>query len=784
MNITKENFETSFEEICEAIRASHFIALDTEFTGLRLPGAAKEKMFDSIQARYESARDSCSQFMLTQYGVCCFRYKDDDDKGEGTGSGRLEARPFNCFIVPSTKFDSDRVYSCQASSMDFLSNHGFDFQTWAAHGVPFLSRVEEEAILDKHKARWEKAAAAVEKKQAAAAAAAAVAAVAAAGAVATDDSARPVAVVAAAAAAAAAAGPGAVAAEPSVHTARDGTTIESLEEPDKTMVKDALAKVESILAESISEGKYVQKSFKLDPMNGRQRWLMHEFVDSSSPDIKLCSLQGPAYARPMEIRTVCKDPEEQAKAEAKLRAEDEAKQLRSLSRAVGFRRVMDEIFKAGKPVVCHNGLLDLLHTHDKFVGPIPKDLDEGTRALHSLVPRLFDSKVAMTSAMAAGMRFPRAVLGEAHQWLRETFPAPPPPQEEEEGGGKGEVAEATAMATDQPGGTTAMSVESPPREANGTSASSGDTTASAATAAVGAPPVPSGASGADEVEAGAEGIKEEADREASAAVAAAASERARQGWDAVFAPGFEDCYKDGGHEHEAAYDAFLTGCCFAAAATVGLGVRVEELKAMASGGETPASLGPLMNVLPLHRMVAGQQICLPGPAPPVDFGRFIHVSGFPPGARIDAIMRPIKAVNACEDAWFHMNDNTSGVVECKSEEGVTALLESAAAAAAVAGTAAVAASANGDAQAGSSGTTAAAESEPPPREVHRTQLSLGGMKLVQMDRALLNGCRTLEEVRVEEREGEKRGAKRPRQEDDKKGAAAENKRASASGEAI
>lgn len=148
------------------------------------------------------------------------------------------------------------------------------------------------------------------------------------------------------------------------------------------------------------------------------------------------------------------------------------------------------------------------------------------------------------------MRFPRAVLGEAHQWLRETFPTPPPPQEEEEGGGKGEVAEATAMATDQPGGTTAMSVESPPREANGTSASSGDTTASAATAAVGAPPVPSGASGADEVEAGAEGIKEEADREASAAVAAAASERARQGWDAVFAPGFEDCYKDGGHEHE------------------------------------------------------------------------------------------------------------------------------------------------------------------------------------------------------------------------------------------
>lgn len=33
MNITRENFEATFETICEAIRSSHFIALDAEFTG-------------------------------------------------------------------------------------------------------------------------------------------------------------------------------------------------------------------------------------------------------------------------------------------------------------------------------------------------------------------------------------------------------------------------------------------------------------------------------------------------------------------------------------------------------------------------------------------------------------------------------------------------------------------------------------------------------------------------------------------------------------------------------
>ncbi|CAN0380648.1 unnamed protein product, partial [Ectocarpus fasciculatus] len=328
----------SFDAICEAIRSSHFIALDAEFTGLRLPGAAREKMMDSIQARYDLARGSCSQFMLTQYGICCFRYDDDND-------GRLEARPFNCFVVPSTYHGSDRVYSCQASSMDFLSKHGFDFQAWASHGVPFLSRAEEEVVQGKLRKRWEwEATVAAERKQAVAAAGAAKAAAVRAAAGEGDGE--------------AAAGAAATAVEVPVHTARDGTTIESLQEPEKGMVKDALKKVETLLAESSSGGKYVQKSTKLEPMNGRQRWLMYEFVGSSTADIKLCNLPGPAHARPMEIRTVCKDdPEKREKEEAKLRADEQAKQLLDLRRAVGFRRVVDEISKAGKPVICHNGLL-------------------------------------------------------------------------------------------------------------------------------------------------------------------------------------------------------------------------------------------------------------------------------------------------------------------------------------------------------------------------------------------------------------------------------------------
>lgn len=181
---------------------------------------------------------------------------------------------------------------------------------------------------------------------------------------------------------------------------------------------------------------------------------------------------------------------------------------------------------------------DLLHTYDKFVGPIPEDLDAGTKALHSLLPRLFDSKVVMTKAIAEGMRFPRTVLGEAHQWLRANFPAPPPsPLQTASGEAEAEAEAATARATEQPAGTEAATNAGAGEKANGDSATNRERDACLVGITV---------DGAEEISEG----------EASAAVAAVATataERTRKAWDAVFAPGFEERYKDGGQEHEVCF---------------------------------------------------------------------------------------------------------------------------------------------------------------------------------------------------------------------------------------
>ena len=133
----------------------------------------------------------------------------------------------------------------------------------------------------------------------------------------------------------------------------------------------------------------------------------------------------------------------------------------------------------------------------------------------------------MARAIESGMRFPRTVLGEAHQWLRATFPPPqssPPPQTNGEAG-----EDAAAQAAEPAAGTEVAKNADLGKGANGESATNGEKKA------VG-------------LAAGAEGGEEIANGDASAAVAAA--ERTRKAWDAVLAPGFEERYKSGGQEHE------------------------------------------------------------------------------------------------------------------------------------------------------------------------------------------------------------------------------------------
>lgn len=59
--------------------------------------------------------------------------------------------------------------------------------------------------------------------------------------------------------------------------------------------------MDTLLAGAPGE-EYLERSVMLDPMTGRQRWLMFEFVGSNNPAIKLSNLKGPHSARGIEVR--------------------------------------------------------------------------------------------------------------------------------------------------------------------------------------------------------------------------------------------------------------------------------------------------------------------------------------------------------------------------------------------------------------------------------------------------------------------------------------------------
>ena len=133
MDVTRETFAASLEALDAAIEDPHFAfwSFDLEFTGLSADRSTKFDLFDTIPERWRKVHACVSQFTVLQYGVCCFAF---DPR-----SRRWTVRPFNFWLFPDASRGSAETFSCQASSLGFLSSCDFDFNKCVREGVPFTS---------------------------------------------------------------------------------------------------------------------------------------------------------------------------------------------------------------------------------------------------------------------------------------------------------------------------------------------------------------------------------------------------------------------------------------------------------------------------------------------------------------------------------------------------------------------------------------------------------------------------------------------------------------------
>lgn len=137
VDVVRDNFSSLFPRIEECIKECDFLAIDTEFTGLHATREDTVSLFDTIEERYCKLKKFASTFIICQLGLSTFT-RDSEYPHKYVSSS------FNFYVCPRTMGSLDRRFSFQASNIDFLCEHKFDFNKMFYEGIHHINTLEEE----------------------------------------------------------------------------------------------------------------------------------------------------------------------------------------------------------------------------------------------------------------------------------------------------------------------------------------------------------------------------------------------------------------------------------------------------------------------------------------------------------------------------------------------------------------------------------------------------------------------------------------------------------------
>ncbi|GFR48725.1 hypothetical protein Agub_g10682 [Astrephomene gubernaculifera] len=158
VDVTRHNFAAMLPVVRRYLGACDFFSFDCEMTGLFLEGQA-EGYLDDMQDRYQRTSAAAHAFIITQFGLSCF--KRTPAAGEAAGAGGAAAPPsyraatFNFYLFPrppeggssAASSVTSRRFTCDAGSLAFLAAQGFDFNRCIYDGVPFMPVRQRDDLL-------------------------------------------------------------------------------------------------------------------------------------------------------------------------------------------------------------------------------------------------------------------------------------------------------------------------------------------------------------------------------------------------------------------------------------------------------------------------------------------------------------------------------------------------------------------------------------------------------------------------------------------------------------
>ena len=121
-----------------------FVALDLEFTGIELTNQTRYSFFDTAAERYAKVRDSLAKTTVFQFGLACF-CKTASGNSLGV-ENKWQAHVYNIALFPPSLAALDISFLCQASALQFLTEHDMDITAIVKNGVSFMTDDQEDTV--------------------------------------------------------------------------------------------------------------------------------------------------------------------------------------------------------------------------------------------------------------------------------------------------------------------------------------------------------------------------------------------------------------------------------------------------------------------------------------------------------------------------------------------------------------------------------------------------------------------------------------------------------------
>lgn len=87
---------------------------------------------------------------------------------------------------------------------------------------------------------------------------------------------------------------------------------------------------------------------------------------------------------------------------ARLKTEEEILETEELeleeAGEFGFMDIIDELIESKKPLITHNGFLDIMHLYNKFIGDLPETQSDFKKKFYEHFPQIYDTKFMLNNS--------------------------------------------------------------------------------------------------------------------------------------------------------------------------------------------------------------------------------------------------------------------------------------------------------------------------------------------------------------------------------------------------